>query len=113
MQNTSPVNHHERPNNRPDQQEPGAGLSGGALYIFNKLPSTNLWALEQMPHLAHGDVVWAKVQTAGRGRLNRQWHTPGKRGLTFSVVLDPAKLSFDFTLLGQISALAVARALDR
>lgn len=57
--------------------------------------------------------MWAKLQTAGRGRFDRQWHTPGKRGLTFSLALDAVKLPFDITLLGQVAALALVGVMEQ
>jgi BirA family biotin operon repressor/biotin-[acetyl-CoA-carboxylase] ligase len=38
---------------------------------------------------AEGLVVVAERQTAGRGRLDRQWVSPARAGLTLSVVLKP------------------------
>jgi BirA family biotin operon repressor/biotin-[acetyl-CoA-carboxylase] ligase len=38
---------------------------------------------------AHGHLVWAGTQTAGRGRLDRRWDSPVASGLWFSVVLRP------------------------
>jgi BirA family transcriptional regulator, biotin operon repressor / biotin---[acetyl-CoA-carboxylase] ligase len=39
---------------------------------------------------AEGAVLAAEVQTAGRGRLGRQWVAPPRAALTFSVLLRPA-----------------------
>jgi BirA family transcriptional regulator, biotin operon repressor / biotin---[acetyl-CoA-carboxylase] ligase len=40
--------------------------------------------------LPEGAVLAAETQSAGRGRLGRQWVTPPHAGLTFSVLLRPA-----------------------
>lgn len=40
--------------------------------------------------LAEGTVLAAEAQSAGRGRMARQWVTPPRAGLTFSVLLRPA-----------------------
>jgi BirA family transcriptional regulator, biotin operon repressor / biotin---[acetyl-CoA-carboxylase] ligase len=40
--------------------------------------------------LAEGVVLAAETQSAGRGRMGRQWVTPPHAGLTFSVLLRPA-----------------------
>ncbi len=37
----------------------------------------------------HGDVHWADFQTAGRGRLGRQWRAGEGEGLLLSVILFP------------------------
>lgn len=50
--------------------------------------STSTWALEHLDRLAHGDVVFTRRQTAGRGREGRVWLAP-PGVLTCSVVLDP------------------------
>lgn len=39
---------------------------------------------------AHGSVLVAESQTAGRGRQGRGWTSPAGSGLTFSVLLRPA-----------------------
>lgn len=50
--------------------------------------STSTWALEHLDSLAHGDVVYTRHQTAGRGREGRVWLAP-PGVLTCSVALDP------------------------
>lgn len=59
------------------------------LYELESCESTNTWALEQLSQLHHGDVVFTRNQTAGRGQFDRVWLSqPGI--LTTSVVLDLA-----------------------
>lgn len=55
-----------------------------------------------------GLVIAAETQTAGRGRLDRQWVSPPSAGLTFSVLLAPASVGLSWTPL--LGGLAVARA---
>lgn len=50
--------------------------------------STSTWALDHLDRLTHGDVVYTRRQTAGRGREGRVWLAP-PGVLTCSVVLDP------------------------
>jgi BirA family biotin operon repressor/biotin-[acetyl-CoA-carboxylase] ligase len=59
------------------------------LIEFDALPSTNGHAIERIRDLQHGDVIAARIQTAGRGRLQRQWvsHLPGN--ICLSLVLKP------------------------
>jgi BirA family transcriptional regulator, biotin operon repressor / biotin---[acetyl-CoA-carboxylase] ligase len=61
------------------------------LLEFDQLPSTNAYALAHLSELHHGDVVIARIQTAGRGRLDRTWisHHPGNAAL--SIILKPSK----------------------
>jgi BirA family biotin operon repressor/biotin-[acetyl-CoA-carboxylase] ligase len=65
------------------------GLWGGNLVLFDSLPSTNQWVLDNAGDLKNGDVVRAVSQTAGRGRFQRRWFSPPGRCLTFSIALMP------------------------
>lgn len=65
----------------------------------DRLPSTNTWLAERVklhPDTAHGTVVAARTQTAGRGRQQRRWVAPPGTNLTFSFLwnapVDPAHL---------------------
>ena len=49
--------------------------------------STNIWAIAHAADLSHGDVVFTRQQTAGRGQQGRIWHSP-PGVLTASFVLD-------------------------
>ena len=94
---------------------PGAerGLWGGKLLLFDTLPSTNQWVLDNIHSLHHGDVVRALRQTAGRGRFQRQWVTPGDRCLTFSVLLQYTRNDqWLAPVTGQAAALAVRLAIE-
>ena len=69
--------------------------------------STNVDAREGHP----GDVFVADFQTAGRGRLDHEWHAARGENLTFSVVLDAADASpAEVATLPLVVGLAVARA---
>lgn len=67
-----------------------AGLSLGAVRYIEKTGSTNddaaRWASAGAPDLS---LLVADEQTAGRGRLGRQWFTPRGAALAFSLVLRP------------------------
>ena len=41
--------------------------------LLDKVDSTNTYARNHFHELADGTVVFAAEQTAGRGRLGRQW----------------------------------------
>jgi BirA family biotin operon repressor/biotin-[acetyl-CoA-carboxylase] ligase len=64
------------------------GLALGPLRFFERIGSTNTealrWAEAGAPDLS---LVVADEQTAGRGRLGRQWFTPPGAALAFSLVL--------------------------
>lgn len=77
------------------------------LLEFDSLPSSNTWALEHLSELGHGDVVWARRQTAGRGRMDRRWSAQGDRSLTCSIILRDAALVPLAPNLGQLAGCAV------
>lgn len=68
------------------------GLWGGRLLMFETLPSTNRWAMDNLAACRNGDVISAVAQTAGKGRFARSWLCPDNRGLALSAVLGPAVL---------------------
>lgn len=87
---------------------------GEPFFYHETVASTNDEALEHARQgVAHGAVVFAEEQTAGRGRAGRHWFTPAKSALAFSLVL---RLQQDhwqevFALAG-LGALAVVKALE-
>jgi len=93
-------------------QENG-GLWGADLLIFETLPSTNQWALNNLAALRHGDVVQAVHQTAGKGRLGRTWLSPGNRCLTLSVVLKAPSGDPGWPAVAQSAALAIRTTLQK
>jgi BirA family biotin operon repressor/biotin-[acetyl-CoA-carboxylase] ligase len=68
-------------------QQLGPDGKGLRLEVLDAVESTNsyLFARAQDP-AAHGQVVIAEMQTAGRGRRGRAWHTPLAGALTFSLL---------------------------
>lgn len=52
--------------------------------------STNNYAKEHLALLNDKDVIHARKQTNGRGRLNRSWVDLGENNLFFSIVLKPS-----------------------
>jgi BirA family transcriptional regulator, biotin operon repressor / biotin---[acetyl-CoA-carboxylase] ligase len=72
-----------------------AVLAGSALYtsaeVVEKTGSTNADLIAAARDgAAAGSVLVAEEQTAGRGRLDRSWHSQPGAALTFSVLLRPA-----------------------
>ncbi len=79
---------------------------------FDSIDSTNLEAMRQARAGApEGLCVIAREQTAGRGRLNRSWHSQKDAGLYFSIVLRPTLEMNSWPLLPLMAALAVSDAL--
>jgi BirA family biotin operon repressor/biotin-[acetyl-CoA-carboxylase] ligase len=79
---------------------------------FDSLPSTNTEAARQAQQgAAEGLCIVAREQTAGRGRLQRQWISPAGAGLYFSIVLRPRVDTARWSLLPLMAAVAVHDAL--
>jgi len=79
---------------------------------FDKIDSTNLEAMRQARVGApEGLCVMAREQTAGRGRLDRAWHSPKDAGFYFSIVLRPELPMNLWPLLPLMAALSVSDAL--
>jgi BirA family biotin operon repressor/biotin-[acetyl-CoA-carboxylase] ligase len=79
---------------------------------FDSLPSTNVEAaLRAVEGAAEGLCIVAGEQTAGRGRLQRQWISPKNAGLYFSIILRPQFEQNAWSLLTLMAAVAVNDAL--
>jgi len=64
---------------------------GRDLHVAEQVDSTNSRVAQRAREgAAHGMVVVAEQQVAGRGRLQREWHSPAGANLYFSVLLRPA-----------------------
>lgn len=86
---------------------------GQRLRWFDTVGSTNdvartlAWTGEP-----EGTVVVARTQTAGRGRMGREWVSP-PGGLWFSVILRPIAAPHDVPLLGLAAGVAASRGIER
>lgn len=70
---------------------------GRNLRVHRELPSTNSEAIAlAQSGAAHGTVVVADRQTAGRGRQARTWFSPSGMNLYCSVIIRPAGLHIPF-----------------
>ncbi len=58
----------------------------------------------------HGEVVFALSQTAGRGRLQRSWHSAEPDGLWFSILLRPQIEPKLWARLGIATGIGIAQA---
>lgn len=81
------------------------------LEFHERLDSTNrlCWQRGLEGH-AQGLVVLADAQTSGRGRLQREWHSPPGSNLYFSMLLRPRVKLSHVALLNFVAAVAGARA---
>jgi BirA family biotin operon repressor/biotin-[acetyl-CoA-carboxylase] ligase len=87
--------------------------AGWRLEAFDSLGSTSDEARRlARVGAAHGTVVWANEQTAGRGRSGRSWASP-RGNLYASILLRPERPMPELAPLSLLGGLAVAEALDR
>jgi BirA family biotin operon repressor/biotin-[acetyl-CoA-carboxylase] ligase len=87
------------------------GCFGSPVYYFTESSSTNDIAGFLAEHGAtEGTTVLAAAQTAGRGRLGREWYSPPGAGLYVSVVVrEPAAAPY-LTLAGGVAVADGVRA---
>lgn len=86
---------------------------GQSILFCQEVNSTNEWAKELAAFGAvEGTVAVAETQTAGHGRLGREWFSP-KGGLWFSIILRPKLIAREATKLMFTAGLAVAEALRK
>jgi BirA family biotin operon repressor/biotin-[acetyl-CoA-carboxylase] ligase len=94
--------------------EPEAvSAAAGPAWSVRLLPVAASTNAEAAANPVPGTLVVADHQTAGRGRLDRQWETPPGTALTFSAVVDPRLADEDWPLLPLATALAVADGVRR
>jgi BirA family biotin operon repressor/biotin-[acetyl-CoA-carboxylase] ligase len=86
---------------------------GSSIYYKDIVGSTQDIAFELMVEgRAHGTLVVAESQTAGRGRGERSWHTTPGKSLAFSVLLDLEPPDTFASVLTIAIATSVARAIQ-
>ncbi len=98
--------------NRLKSNLPVRGL-GEPLHFYKKIASTNdrAQALAQ-EGAAHGTLVVADEQTAGRGRFERSWSTPPRSALALSLILRPEDITqVALARMNMLGALAVVESL--
>jgi BirA family biotin operon repressor/biotin-[acetyl-CoA-carboxylase] ligase len=78
--------------------------------LLGSAASTNAVAAESP---VAGSIVVADHQTAGRGRLDREWVTPAGSALTFSAVVEPGVADRHWPLLPLLAGVAVASGVRR
>ena len=76
---------------------------------FDNLPSTNAYAKDNIKKLKHKDIILARTQSDGKGRMQRVWLSP-HGGLYFTIVLKPQDIDALFLQsLTQAMALSVCQ----
>jgi BirA family biotin operon repressor/biotin-[acetyl-CoA-carboxylase] ligase len=85
---------------------------GRDIRVFERTTSTND-VIEKLARdgVKEGAVVFAESQTKGRGRLGRNWLSPARKGLWFSILLRPDLRPQETTQLTVAAATALWRAI--
>jgi len=95
------------------RSELGENEIGQSLVHFFRTDSTNNVALRLAARgAAHGTVVVAEEQTAGRGRLGRTWYSEKSSGIYASIILRPPLSPSAAPVLTLMAGLAVQSALS-
>ncbi|MFJ2767562.1 biotin--[acetyl-CoA-carboxylase] ligase [Streptomyces sp. NPDC087300] len=85
-----------------------------SLDVVASTGSTNSDLAGRAGELPEGAVLVAEEQSAGRGRLDRQWSAPARSGLFFSVLLKPSEVPVErWGWLPLLTGVAVATGLSR
>ncbi len=81
--------------------------------VYKRITSTNT-VLKSLASegAADGLVLVSEEQTAGRGRMGRNFYSPSSSGLYLSLLLRPAMHAADATRLTACAAVAVAEAIE-
>lgn len=84
---------------------------GHTVKILSCTDSTNTQIKQNYNDASEGFVLLAEQQTAGRGRLGRQFVSPKGDGLYLSLVLRPNLPMYQLSLLTPLAAVAVCEAI--
>ena len=85
-------------------------IFGQKIEIFDKIDSTNPY-LKNLTSTAEGQTVIAAEQTLGKGRFNRDFHSPKHGGLYLSMRFAPKISPAELQFITVIAACAVCRAI--
>lgn len=88
--------------------------AGGEIYYYEETGSTNIDAKRLGEEgAAHGTIVVADKQNAGRGRRGRAWQSPAGKDIYFTILLRPSFEPDKASGLTLVMALSVAQAVER
>lgn len=87
---------------------------GETLYVFDELASTNAFAMERAKNQALSEtIILADRQTAGRGRLDRSWFSPGKSNIYGSLLFVQEATIQYLGWIPLMAGVAIAQALQQ
>ncbi|MEL7565194.1 MAG: biotin--[acetyl-CoA-carboxylase] ligase [Dehalobacterium sp.] len=85
---------------------------GGTILYEDTVDSTNITAKDIADQgFEEGTVVVAEMQTAGKGRLGRGWHSSYGTGIWMSVMVRPTIMPVDAPKITLLTAISVAQAI--
>ncbi len=83
-------------------------------FLYNSVDSTNNEAKRLLAKgIKENAVIIANEQTAGRGRLGRDFYSPKDTGLYFSYLFHPNKSLSDTVFITTAAAVSVVRAIEK
>jgi len=85
-------------------------IIGRNFIYIDEVESTNSMLLNSNEYKEHGTVLFAELQTKGRGRLNRDWRSTRELNLTFSILLKENIKNLNLVNLG--TAVAIAHSIN-
>lgn len=84
------------------------------IHCFDEIDSTNTYLKKlAMTGGAHGTAAVADRQTAGRGRMNREFQSAGGKGIYLSVLLRPELQPGKLLCITALAGVGVCRAVER
>ena len=93
---------------------PPTDCVGGKILCFDEIGSTNTYAKEiALSGAEDGTVVVANRQTAGRGRMGRDFQSPEGKGIYLSALLRPALPPERLLSVTALAGVAVCRAVEK
>ena len=96
------------------RRELGETAIGHRIVHYLRVDSTNTAALRLAAEgAAHGTVVLAEEQTAGRGRLGRTWYSERSSGIYVSIILRPPLAPAAAPALTLMAGVAAQAAVER
>ena len=92
----------------------GTQWAGQDIVYFKEIDSTNRYAKKLAAEgAAHGTLVLADTQTAGRGRRGHSWISPAGSSISMTLILRPEVPPAQVAKISLLTALATANAIRR
>lgn len=86
--------------------------AGSCVKFYDTTDSTNLQAKQEAEAgAAHGTLIVADMQTAGKGRRGRSWDSPAGSNIYFTLLLKPLFSPEKASMVTLVMATAIARAI--